>query len=102
MADDQYHALQQSVINLQYKFHDLTAGSQRPEVMTLQSEIHHLVDDIEQRKNPHTIEDRVKNVQNLLEQSQHAADPAIHQQNFSFLHSSFDQVRQSLHGFEHY
>ena len=102
MADDQYHPLYQEAVNLQYKFHDFTAGSTHPEVRILQNEIHQLVEDIEVKKNPRTIEDRIKTIQRQLDQTQHQADPAIHFQNHSYMHDNFEQMRQQMQHFDNY
>lgn len=102
MANDQYHPLYQQAVGLQYKFHDFTAGSTHPEIRMLQNEIHQLVEDIEVKKNPHTIEDKIKSIQHQLDQTQHQADSGLHSQNHSYMHDNLEHMRQQMRSFEHY
>jgi hypothetical protein len=100
--DDQYANLHKQAVDLQYKFHDFTAGINHPDVQLLQNEIRHLTDEIGARKNPHTIEDRIKTIQRQLIQSEHSGSPIMHYERKDYLNANYDHMRQSLRGFQHY
>lgn len=102
MDDPQYKPLYQQAVNLQYKFHDFTVGISHPEVNTLRNEINQLVEDIEVKKNPHTIEDRIKTIQRQLIQSEHTGSPIMHYEHKDFLHDNYEQMRNNVRGLNNY
>jgi len=100
--DDQYKALHQQAMMLQNKFHDFTGDVNHPDVSLMRNEIMQLDNDIKSQKNIHTIEDRVKTIQRQILQSEHSGSPVMQYEHKDYLHDNYEQLRQSLHQFDHY
>ncbi len=104
MIDTQYHPLFDQAMDLQFKFHDFSAGqaSHHPEARVIQNEIHQLVQDITVMRNPHSLEERIKTIQNQLKQTQHTKDPFMNYEHHDFMYDNFEHMRGQLRKFDNY
>ena len=100
MSDPLYDDLYHQAVDMQYKFHDFTAGANDPEVHVLQNEIHNLIGDIRNQKDSQALDYRIKTIQQQLSQSQHAPHPYINYGHVDYLHSNYEQMRQNIQNFE--
>ena len=104
MQDPQYHSLFDAATQMQYKFHDFTAGeaAHHPEARELQNEIHQLVQDIATEKNPRSIEQRIKTIQHELESAKHSGSLPMSFMQHDVLHDHFEDMRNNVRKFSHY
>ena len=96
MSDQFYHPIYAQAKDLQYKFHDIVGNADHPMAHTLRNEIHDLVEDIEVRKNPLTIEQRVKTIQNQLKQIEHQGHSFMNYDHANYLHHSYERMRSDI------
>ena len=102
MDDPFYHPIYEQAKSLQYKFHDVVNDAHHPAANILRNEIHKLVEDIEVKKNPRTIEDRLKIIQRQLKEVEHQSHPVMHYEHADYLHTSYEHMRQNLRKFDNY
>jgi len=100
MSDPLYDNLFHRAVDMQYKFHDFTAGANHPEVHVLQNEIHQLIGDIREHKDTKSLEYRINTIQHQLSQSQHVAQPFMQYGHSDYLHSNYEQMRHNILDFE--
>jgi hypothetical protein len=100
--DKLYDPLFHQAIDLQYKFHDYTAGANHPEAYALQNEIHQLVGDIHSRRDPGHIERRIATIQRQLKQAEHAPQPFIHYSHSDSMYKNYEQMRQGVRKFPNF
>jgi len=98
--DALYNDLYHKAVDMQYKFHDFTEGVNDPHVHVLQNEIHQLIGDIRERKDPQTLEGRIRTIQQQLSEGQHIPHPYINYGHSDYLHSNYEHMRQNLRQFE--
>ncbi len=102
MDDPRYKSMYDKAMNLQYKYHDFTTGTNHPEAHLLGNEIKQLNEDIAVQRNPRSIEDRIKAIQLRLDQSQHSTAPLMHEDHKRELHTGYEQMKQAMRKFESY
>lgn len=105
MSDDdaQYQALHKQATDLNYKVHDMIGGdSSHPHAAALQREVRELMEDIEVRKMPRTIEDRVKTIQRQLKQAQVQQHSYLSYNEFDYLHDNYEHIRRGLQQWHNY
>ncbi len=102
MDDSHYQPIYDKAMDLQYKFHDFTAGVNHPESHLLGNEIRQLTEDIAVQRNPRSIEDRIKAIQLRLDQTQHTNAPIMHEDHHRELHTGYEQMKQAMKHFENY
>lgn len=102
MSDLYYHPIYQQAQALQYKYHDLIANSQHPAAHALGAEIHKLVEDIEVKKNPLTLENRVKAIQRQLNTVEHQSQPFMSYDHANVLHHGYEAVRAKIRDLPNY
>lgn len=94
--DQFYHPIYAQAKDLQNKFHDMLGSGSHPAAGALQHEIRDLVEDIEVRKNPLTIENRVKSIQNQLKQIERQGHTFMNYDHANYLHHSYEQMRGEI------
>lgn len=87
--------LRQQVIATQRKFNDLLDYPQMSSAQTLKREIQALEDDLQVKKNPLTIESRVKNIIHLLE-GEAKAQRIMNYEHLEMFRHYFEHLRDSL------
>lgn len=103
MDDPQYHPLYQKAIDLNNKFNDFTGGNHgHPEAAALQHEVRQLIEDVEVKKNPRTIENRIKTIQHQLKQSQNMSHSYMDYNHYDYLHDNYEFMRRDLRKFNNY
>lgn len=99
---EEYKAAQSQAGSLQLKFRDSLDDKSSPLARSLESEIQAVVDDLQVERNPRGIEDRIKQVQRLLKDTQHAETPIISPDAMNFLHERFEALRMELRKLPNY
>ncbi|HSX29660.1 MAG TPA: hypothetical protein VLE73_03815, partial [Candidatus Saccharimonadales bacterium] len=66
MIDPVYDPVYKQARDLQFQVHDSIDNQNHPSAMVLKNEMQHLVDELEQRKNPRDIENRIKAIQHSM------------------------------------
>lgn len=102
MNNPQYHPLYQQARDLQYKFHDITSGSNHPAANVIRNEIHRLVEDIEVQKNPRTLEDRIKVIQRQLKEAERQNVHPLTYEHMDDMHDRYEHMRMNLRKFDNY
>jgi hypothetical protein len=102
--DDGYNPAHRQAMNLQDKFHDYVGQKQMhydPRATLLQHEIHHLVGEIEARKDPYTIENRIKVIERELRENQLRENPIMHYEHINELQGHYRDLREQIRRIPH-
>lgn len=102
MDDPTYGPVYKQAVDLQYKYHDLTRGSTHPASHVIQTEIHKLVEEIETKKNPRELENRINIIQRQLKEAQNQHDHPLSSDHAEFLHHNYESMRQGIRKFHNY
>jgi len=97
--DDQYNPAHREAVNLQGKFHDFVKqgpSAYDPEATLLQHEIHELVGELESKRSPQDVENRIKIIQREIRQAQMRGDPIMHYDHLGELHRHYESLRQQV------
>jgi|SRR5882757_4501241 len=103
--DDEYNPAHRQAVDLQGKFHDFVKqgpSAYNPQATQLQHEIHYLVGELEAKKDPRTIESRIKIIQREIREAQMRGDPIMQQDHLNDLQSHYEQLRQGIRRFRNY
>lgn len=100
--DQTYAPIYKQAVNLQNQFRDWLDDSNQPAARSLTNDIQRLVDEIESSKNPHSLEDRIRQIQRQLQDVQRQTPPCIGHGHSESLCDSFEQVRMSLRQLPNY
>ncbi len=100
--DPHYNDFHRQALDLQYKLHDVLDDVNNPMAHTLRNEVHQLVGDIEGNKSPRAVEDRVKVIQQQLQQARHQGDGLMDFNHNEMLHHSYEDMRIGLRKLPHY
>lgn len=100
--DAQYKAARQQAVGLQSKFRGMLDDKSQPTARTLENEIERIVNEFEVKKNPRSIDDRIKQLQRLLRDVDRGNPPVMDNRDAEFLYDSFEQLRMSLRKFDNY
>lgn len=84
-------------VNMQFKFRDYLDDGGHYLANTLKSDIQRLVDEIEMKKNPRTLEDRVKGIMRRLEEAEGSSMMSLH--HIDELLDRCEDMRQALRKF---
>jgi hypothetical protein len=86
-----YNPIFDSVMGLQYKYHDITGGNAagHPVTKAIQNELHQLVQDVAVERSATT-----------LHESQNSVQPAISFDHQSILHNDFEGLKQDVINFK--
>ncbi len=104
MQDPLYHPLFDDAVQMQYKFHDYSAGSASHNTMAraLQSEIHQLVQDIAVERSPRSIEDRLKRIEREFQVTAHQPEPIMKYEHHTELSKDAFRMQERVQRFKHY
>lgn len=93
--------MRKQAVDLQNQFHDFTGGKfTDPQAHTIHYEIQHLVEDIDERRDPVGIDSRIKSIQSQLMQSKNAPQTFMDREHYDYMHRTYEQIREGLHKFE--
>ena len=99
MNDDQYNPFYKRAVDMQYKFHDYVGQAPYdPRADVLKHEIRQLVEDTEMKKNPRTLENRVKVIQRQIREAQHNETPMMNYGHLEFKEMQVDVQPQAFLG----
>lgn len=102
MIDPSYQPIYKRAIELQNQVHDAMGDPNHPSAFALRQEIQHLADDLEVRKNPHDIEDRIKTIQHTMLQARNQPHSFINVEHADYFHHSYEQMRLNVRRFHDY
>jgi hypothetical protein len=100
--DPQYQPIYQQARTLQNQVHDAIDDHNHPAAHVLRQEMQHLVDDIEVRKNPHDLEDRIKIIQHTMLEARSNPHTFIDSSHADHFHHSYEHLRQNVRTFHDY
>lgn len=97
-----YQPLYQQARDLQFRVHDVMEDPNHPMAQTLRIEVQKLSDELNEQKNPHDIENRIKIIQNSLTQAQHSGQNFINADNSMDLRHNYERMRLDVRRMPHY
>ena len=100
--DPVYQPVYQQARDLQYQVHDAIDNHSHPAAQVLRTEMQHLVDDLEVRKNPRDIENRIKTIQHTMLQARSNPHSFINSSHADHFHHTYEQMRTTVRRFPDY
>lgn len=100
--DEYYKPLFDHVKGLQEHYHDTLSDRTHPMATVLDHEMRSLREDIQNSRNPRTIEDRVKVIQHQLLEMKVQGTQLMNHDHIDYLHHGYEQVRTNVRQFPHY
>jgi gas vesicle protein len=100
--DPNYKPLQQLADQLHGKFIDMCDDRSDQSAQWLEGETKQVREDIEENKAPRAIEDRVRGLQNRLQQAKDRPTDAISPNHAADLFASYEQLRNKLRSMPNY
>ncbi|HSX28748.1 MAG TPA: hypothetical protein VLF60_04855 [Candidatus Saccharimonadales bacterium] len=100
--DPTYQPMYQQVRDLQFAFRDATGGSDHPAARQIDQEMDHLMDDMEVKKNPRDLENRIKNIQHYMADATHQGEALMNYNHQDHFTRSFEQMRRDVQHFSDY
>ncbi|HJQ09380.1 MAG TPA: hypothetical protein VJ836_07940 [Candidatus Saccharimonadales bacterium] len=100
--DPTYEPIYRQARDLQFKVHDALDDPHHPSAVVLRQEMQHLVDDLEVRKNPRDIENRIKTIQHTMLQTRYQPSPIMNVEHADHFHRTYDQMRMHVRRFKDY
>jgi len=98
-----YQPFHKQAMDLKYKFQDMVDDPYDPTAKVLQREVHSLTQDIEAQKHPRDIENRIKVIQQQLQQAKaQSGQQALSYQDNDYLHHNFEQLRTDIRRLPNY
>jgi hypothetical protein len=94
--DPSYQPLYQQARNLQFQLHDALGTNAHPTASAMRNEMQHLVDDLEVKKNPRDIENRIKTIQHQMLQARNDGTNLMTYEHTDHFHDSYEQMRQDV------
>ena len=100
--DQYYSSLYKNVANLQNRYNDTINDRNHPMAEVLEREMFNLRHEVQNQRNPRSIEDRVKIIQHQLLEMKTQGTTLMNHDHVDYLHHGYDQVRQNVRQFPHY
>ena len=94
--DPTYQPLYQQARDLQYQFHDAIGTNEHPIAFDLRQEMQHLVDDLEIKKNPRDIENRIKTIQHQMQEARNQGANLMTFEHTDHFSRSYEQMRRDV------
>lgn len=94
--DPVYLPLYQQARVLQNQFHDAVGTTEHPTAFALRQEMQHLQDDLEIKKNPRDIENRIKVIQHQLLQAQNDGASLMSFEHADHFHRGYEDLRRDV------
>jgi uncharacterized protein YoxC len=99
--DPAYQSLHNTVVNLRNQIHNATGDSNDSAAQELRQQAQHLEDDVQVRKNPRDVENRIKTLQQLVQRASSSGSTISYEAADNF-HDNLEQLRQSVRQFPDY
>ncbi len=100
--DEDYKSIHRQADKLHHKCKDLIDDQSNPLARLLERETMEVREDIEQNKEPRSVEDRIKRLQRELERAKDQETGAISPQDADHLFDEYEQMRGDLRGLSNY
>lgn len=100
--DPSYQPIYQQARDLQFHVHDAMDNPNHPSAFVLKQEMQHLVDDLEVRKNPRDIENRIKTIQHTMLEARSQPHSFMSSQHADHFHHTYEQMRMNVRHFSDY
>lgn len=100
--DPTYRPLYEQVKDLRFKVHDALDDHNHPAAVVLRNEMQHLEDDIEVRKNPRDLENRIKVIQHTLLEARSQPHSFMNSEHADHFHRTYEQMRMHVRSFNDY
>jgi hypothetical protein len=100
--DPIYEPVYKQARELQFHVHDAIDDHNHPTAHLLRQEMQHLMDDIEVRKNPHDLEDRIKTIQHTMLEARTQPHSFMSSEHADHFHRTYEQMRQNVRRFNDY
>lgn len=100
--DPAYQPIYQQARDLQFHVHDAIGNQNHPSAVALRQEMQHLVDDIEVRKNPRDIENRIKTIQHSMLEARTNPNSFMNQEHADHFHRTYETMRLNVRNFHDY
>lgn len=102
MLDPEYHPLYEQARQLQFHVHDAIDDQNHPSAIVLKNEMQHLMDDLEVRKNPRDIENRIKTIQHSMLEARSNPHGFMDSSHADHFHRTYEQMRGQVRRFNDY
>jgi hypothetical protein len=100
--ENQYKEALKTAQNLEYKIKDLIDDKQHSISQSLFSESKRLVDELENKKNPRSLEDQIKGIITLLHHADQEGETVMDHRHADMLHHEYEHFMMSLRKFDNY
>lgn len=100
--DDFYKQYHKDALNLQYHFQDVVDDKQHPQMQALQHEVHQLVQDIEARRHPRSVEERLKTIEHELVQARSHGEQLMSYNDIDHLNHQYRRLRANIRSLPNY
>lgn len=100
--DPNYKPIQQQADKLHHKFIDICDDRESSLARTLENETKEVREDIESNKAPRSVEDRIKRIQQQLQQAKAHEVSALSPEDADFLFDAYEHLRVSLRQMPNY
>jgi hypothetical protein len=100
--DPQYQPLYNQHRDLRYQVQDALDDPNHPSAHLLHNEMQHLEDELEQRKNPRDIENRIKTIQHTLLEARSQPHSFMSFEHADHFHRTYEDMRRSVREFHNY
>jgi hypothetical protein len=94
--DPTYQPFYNRARQLQNQLHDALGTTEHPTAFAMRQEMQHLVDDLEVRKNPRDIENRIKTLQRQMLEARNQGAHLMTYEHTDHFHDSYEQMRQDV------
>lgn len=94
--DQAYKTIYKEAVRLQFKFRDSLDDNSQSAARSLENEIQKLVDEIEVKRNPRGLDDRVKSIQRQLKNIDQDESPVMEEKEADSLHNEYEHLRMDL------
>lgn len=93
--------LHKRVRNLQFRYQDLVDLPDHPTARSVRAELQRLEDEVQEQKNPRSLEGRIQTIQHFLEQAQNG-EPIMDPRHSVALIDEFERMRRELRTWPEY
>ena len=100
--DPAYKPIYEQAKQLQFHVHDAIDNQNHPSAFLLRQEMQHLVDDLEVRKNPRDIEERIKIIQHTMLEARTQPHSFMSSEHADHFHRTYEQMRMNMRHFSDY
>jgi hypothetical protein len=101
-VNSQYSNLRKLAQDLEFKLRDKLDDKSDPVAKRLTAEFQGFLGDVESEKSARTLEDRAKNVKDLLKAATDSGDKVMDYQDADFFEDKFEDIIRDLRGFDNY